>query len=493
MARLFGTDGVRGLANRDITPNLAMWLGEAAARVLARNTAGESAASDGEASGESAAVGESAASGGEAARSKNALSPKKGRKIGRSRAIIGRDSRVSGEFLTQAVSAGLLSAGVDVIDIGVLPTPGIAYLSSTLNVDLGVVISASHNPMQDNGIKFFTHKGFKLDDALEDEISDMLGKDWDRPTGKYVGRFTMDHKSAAEAYVEHLTASVGVQEGEKKSLEGLTIAVDAANGAAHFVAPKALRNAGAEVIVINASPDGYNINDDSGSTHPEQLQAITKASDADMGVAFDGDADRCIAVDETGELVDGDKIIAIIASDMKKRGLLTDDTVVVTVMSNKGFLKAMESEGVKCEITTVGDRYVLERMLEKGYILGGEQSGHIINLRHATTGDGTLSALMLADVVARSGKPLSELARLVQTLPQALVNVSGVNKEGTDDEVLQGEISRIEELLAGDGRVLLRPSGTEPLVRVMVEAKTQQDADLYANFLANVMRKRLAI
>ncbi|MDO5701628.1 MAG: phosphoglucosamine mutase [Bowdeniella nasicola] len=450
MTRLFGTDGVRGLANRDITPELALGLGVAAARVLSRKAAAA------------------------------------GRQPS---AVIGRDTRVSGEFIVSALSAGLASAGVDVTRVGTLPTPAIAHLTAATEVDLGVVVSASHNPMQDNGIKFFAHGGYKLDDAVEDEIEALLGEEWDRPIGDEVGRIGKDDVTSDRVYIDHLLQAIVDQ-----PLKGLRIAVDCANGAASDVAPQALREAGADVVVINASPDGTNINADCGSTHPETLQAVTVAAEAAFGVAFDGDADRCLAVDASGTLVDGDQIMGLLALDMKERGQLTNDTLVVTVMSNLGLLLAMKNNGITTVQTDVGDRYVLEAMRAGGYALGGEQSGHIINAHHATTGDGLLTALMLASKVARSGRSLADLASVVKRLPQTLVNVPGVNKAAAHTDEGVGEaVTQAEEFLGDTGRVLLRPSGTEPVVRVMVEAATQEQADGVAERLADVVRERLAL
>ncbi len=447
MARLFGTDGVRGLANRDITAELALDLGVAAARALGQ-------------------------------RQGNTLA----------RAVVGRDTRVSGEFLSAAISAGLASVGVDVVDVGVLPTPAIAYLTQATDVDLGVVLSASHNPMQDNGIKFIAKGGYKLDDAVEDDIEAMIGTPWERPVGEDVGQIRKEEVTADRSYIDHLVRAVGAD------LTGLRIAVDCANGAASNVGPIALREAGADVVVINASPDGTNINANCGSTHPEQLQAVTVASGAHMGVAYDGDADRCLAVDATGALVDGDQIMGALAIDMNERGVLTNNTLVVTVMSNLGLLLAMRDAGIATVQTGVGDRYVLEAMLAGGHVLGGEQSGHIIDTRHATTGDGILTSLLLAARLARTGKPLQEIASVVQRLPQTLINVRGVDKAraGTDERVLAA-VAAAEARLGDTGRVLLRSSGTEPLVRVMVEAASQTDADAVAGELADVVRAALTL
>jgi phosphoglucosamine mutase len=449
MGRLFGTDGVRGLANRDVTAELALGLSVAAARVLAAQ----------------------------------------GQFVGhRPRAIVGRDSRVSGEFLAAAVAAGLASAGVDVLDVGVLPTPAVAYLTATLGVDLGVVLSASHNAMPDNGIKFLARGGLKLDDDLEIEIEGLLGQEWAHPVGGDVGRIRLDNGSAGTSYVDHLVSTIDVD------LTGLRIAVDCANGAASEVGPAALRAAGADVVVINASPDGRNINEKCGSTHPEQLQAVVVASEADLGVAFDGDADRCLAVDHTGRLVDGDQIMGVLAIAMHESGRLVDDTLVATVMSNLGLRLAMTAEGIRTLVTGVGDRYVLEAMREGGYSLGGEQSGHVIIAEHATTGDGVLTALQLAARVAGTGRNLAKLASAVHRLPQTLVNVSGVDRaRAATDAVLADAVRTSEAELGETGRVLLRPSGTEPLVRVMVEAASQVDADRIAGQLADVVRGRLAL
>lgn len=448
MPRLFGTDGVRGLANRELTAELALRLGEAAARVLTRGFNGE----------------------------------------GRPRAVIGQDSRVSGGMLGQAVAAGLSGAGVDVEHVDVIPTPGIAYLTAEGDYDLGVMISASHNPMQDNGIKFFARGGFKLEDSKEDEIEKLLGEDWGRPIGAGIGRITDTSEFADKKYIDHLVSTI------QTPLTGLKIVVDCANGATSRVAPEALRRAGAEVIVINASPDGYNINLECGSTHPEAMQAAVVANGADFGVAFDGDADRCLAADENGNLVDGDQIMAILAVAGNALGWLNKSTLVVTVMSNLGLLLAMKEHGITTVQTGVGDRYVLEEMRKNGYSLGGEQSGHVISLQHATTGDGTLTALMLSQQVAASGKPLSELASIVTRLPQVPINVPDVDKAAVNsNEQVQKAVRDAEVALGETGRVLLRPSGTEPLVRVMVEAETEEHAQAVADELAGVVRDNLAL
>lgn len=449
MTRLFGTDGVRGLANRDVTAELALALATSAAWVLT-----ERRESNGE----------------------------------RLRAMVGRDGRASGEFLTAAIAAGLASAGVDVVDLGIIPTPGVAFLVDEPDVDFGVMISASHNPMPDNGIKFFNTSGFKLPDEVEDAIEAGIDAKWDRPVGADVGRVTTDSGAAIERYIDHLVASISHR------LDGLRIVADCANGAASIVGPEALRQAGADVVVINASPDGRNINEKCGSTHPEQLQAAVVAAEADLGVAFDGDADRCLAVDAEGNLLSGDHIMAILAVAMKERGELPQDTLVATVMSNLGLHLAMKSAGITVKTTAVGDRYVLEEMLASGHTLGGEQSGHLILTKHATTGDGVLSALQLAARVAETGRSLADLASLVTVLPQVLINVKGVDKSRVQsDEVLQAAVHDAESELGEGGRVLLRSSGTEPLVRVMVEAATDEQAHQIASRLADVVRDRLAL
>src|SRR5690554_634553 len=449
MGRLFGTDGVRGLANRDLTAELALDLSVAAAHVLATSGAFEGH---------------------------------------RPRAVVGRDPRASGEFLQAAVVAGLASAGVDVVVLDVLPTPGVAFLTARSDVDLKIMISASHNPMPDNGIKFFARGGHKLDDVVEDAIERRLGEPWERPTGVGVGRVTIDAGQGADSYVEHLVSTIGVP------LDGLRIAVDCANGAASDVGPAALRRAGADVVVINASPDGRNINEKSGSTHPEQLEATVVAAEADFGVAFDGDADRCLAVDHTGALVDGDQIMGVLAVAMAQAGTLTSRTLVATVMSNLGLRLAMAEQGITVHETGVGDRYVLEAMRSHGFALGGEQSGHLIIAEHATTGDGVLTALQLAARVAGSGQRLADLAGVVRRLPQVLINVAGVDKSrSASDPALLAAIATAKASLGATGRVLLRPSGTEALVRVMVEAATSEVAESVAADLATVVRERLAL
>jgi phosphoglucosamine mutase len=448
MGRLFGTDGVRGLANKDITAELALDLSVAVAHEL----------------------GGQGAFGGR-----------------RSTAVVGRDPRASGEFLSMAVMAGLASAGVDVLDAGVLPTPAIAYLTQRMNAEMGAMLSASHNAMPDNGLKFFARGGHKLPDDLEDAISERVGSAWQRPTGAAVGRIR-PFPSGAEFYIEHLLQAVPGR------LDGLRVVIDAAHGAASVVGPEVFRRAGATVDVIGGEPDGLNINDGYGSTHLAQLQEAVRLRGADMGIALDGDADRCLAVDADGAAVDGDQIMAILALAMRERGTLVDDTLVATVMSNLGLIQAMEREGIRVVQTAVGDRYVLEEMRAHGYALGGEQSGHVIMLEHGTTGDGVLTAVSVAQRVVSSGTPLAELAGVMTRLPQVLVNVKGVDKDRVDsDAAVQADVAAVSAELGSHGRVLLRKSGTEPLVRVMVEADTQERAQEYAHRLASVVQERLAL
>jgi phosphoglucosamine mutase len=438
---LFGTDGVRGVANVDLTAELALDLAVAAAHVL----------------GEVGAI------------SKN-----------RPKAIVGQDSRASGEFLEAAIVAGLASAGVDVYKVGVLPTPAIAHLVASSGADLGVMISASHNPMPDNGIKFFAKGGGKLDDALELAIESRLNEPWDRPVGRDVGRVIVD-ESAAERYIYHLLSSLSV------NLSGIKVVVDCANGAASEVAPEVYARAGAEVIAISNQPNGLNINENCGSTHLENLIAEVKKHGADLGIAHDGDADRCLAIDADGNLIDGDYILAILAKEWKVQ------TVVGTVMTNLGFIKAMTENGIAFEKTPVGDRYVLENMLINGHKLGGEQSGHIIMRDFANTGDGLLTALQLMSVMAKSKKSLKELASVMVRFPQVLINVDGVNKANLNtSKAIAAAIGDNESKLGANGRILLRASGTEPLVRVMVEAESEAVAGEIAQKLATLVRLELS-
>ncbi|MES9519198.1 phosphoglucosamine mutase [Streptomyces capoamus] len=451
MGRLFGTDGVRGVANADLTAEMALGLSVAAAHVLA-----EAGTFEGH----------------------------------KPTAVVGRDPRASGEFLEAAVVAGLASAGVDVLRVGVLPTPAVAHLTGALGADLGVMLSASHNAMPDNGIKFFARGGRKLADELEDRIeavyeSHRHGEPWQRPTGAGVGR-VRSYAEGFEQYVAHLLSVL------PNRLDGLKIVLDEAHGAASGVSPEAFARAGAQVVTIGAEPDGLNINDGCGSTHLDQLKTAVLEHGADLGIAHDGDADRCLAVDHTGEEVDGDQILSVLALAMRERSALRSDTVVATVMSNLGFKLAMEREGIRLVQTAVGDRYVLEEMKEHGYALGGEQSGHVIILDHATTGDGTLTGLLLAARIAETGRTLRDLASVMERLPQVLINVPDVDKSRVRTSVdLAAAVAEAERELGSTGRVLLRPSGTEPLVRVMVEAADIDQARAVAGRLADAVKSAL--
>ncbi|MBF6192970.1 phosphoglucosamine mutase [Nocardia implantans] len=452
MGRLFGTDGVRGLANESLSPELALRVSGAAAQILSRGK-------------------------------KRAL------------AVVGRDPRASGEMLEAAVTAGLTAAGVDVLSVGVLPTPAVAYLTGLYDACLGVMISASHNPMPDNGIKIFAAGGHKLDDAIEDRIEALMAAEKPfRPTGAGIGRVrnaagARDHglsipdryslAGTHERYVEHLVEATG------QDLSGLTVVVDCAHGAAAEVGPAAYREAGATVIAINAEPDGLNINDGCGSTHLDQVRAAVVEHGADLGLAHDGDADRCLAVDAHGNVVDGDAILAILALAMHEAGELADDTLVVTVMSNLGLHIAMRAAGITVRTTAVGDRYVLEELRRGGFTLGGEQSGHVVFPRYGTTGDGILTGLRLMARMARTGRGLADLASVLQTVPQILVNVP-VNDKSVVARApeIREAVLEAERILGDSGRVLLRPSGTEELVRVMVEATDPTQARQLADDLA---------
>ena len=443
---LFGTDGIRGLANRDLTAELALDLAVAAAHILVES-------------------------------SSNADH--------QPTAIIGQDSRASGEFLEAAVVAGLTSAGINVYRVGILPTPAIAYLVSQTKADLGVMISASHNPAPDNGIKLFSRGGGKLADSIEAAIEARMGEPWTRPTGAGIGRAIND-ETAPERYITHLLASV------KTRLDGLTVVVDCANGASSRVAPEALARAGAKVIAISDQPDGWNINDNCGSTQIENLRAKVLETGADIGIAHDGDADRMLAIDATGADIDGDQILTILAIGMKSRGELKDETVVGTVMSNLGFSRAMKQANISLVTTPVGDRYVLEKMIECDYSLGGEQSGHVILRALANTGDGILTALALLQEMKRSGKSAHELASAMVRFPQVLINVKGVDKDKLpQSKTVTEAVKSAEKELGEKGRVLLRASGTEPLIRVMVEASSDSVASDIAKRLAEVVAQEL--
>ena len=450
MGRLFGTDGVRGRANEALTAELALSLSVAAAHVLDEG---------GQFTGDPPL------------------------------ALVGRDPRASGEFLESAVVAGLASAGVNVLRLGVLPTPGVAFLTEACNADLGVMLSASHNPMPDNGIKFFARGGNKLDDELEDTIESRLTEVWARPTGARVGRVSVD-ESLVENYVAHLVNSLE----RPVSLEGIKVVVDCANGAAFQAAPAAFEAQGAQVRRIHAEPDGVNINENCGSTHMESLREAVLAEHADLGIALDGDADRCLAVDTFGRIVDGDQILAILALALREQSRLKNDTIVATVMSNLGLINAMRGAGITVQQAKVGDRYVLEAMKAGGFSLGGEQSGHIVMLEHATTGDGVLTALHLMNRMATSGQSLAQLASVMTRLPQVLINVPDVDKSrAATDPGLTTAVSEAQAELGDSGRVLLRPSGTESLVRVMVEAETYETANGVAHRLADIVKASLAL
>jgi phosphoglucosamine mutase len=439
VGRYFGTDGVRGLANGDLTPELALAVAGAAARVLIGHDPSH-----------------------------------------RPLAVIGRDPRASGEMLEAAVVAGLTSAGADVLRVGVLPTPAVAFLTADFDADLGVVLSASHNPMPDNGVKLFARGGHKLPDGIEAEIEALVdaGPLTGRPTGTAIGR-VHDADDAAERYIAHLLAAM------PQRLDGLKVVVDCAHGAASHVAPEAYQRAGATVVAVAAEPDGLNINDGVGSTHIESLAKRVVAEGADLGIAHDGDADRCLAVDAGGDIVDGDQILALGALSLRAQGRLRDDTIVATVMSNLGLHHAMRDAGISVLTTAVGDRYVLEALRARGLSLGGEQSGHVIFTDAATTGDGLLTALNVMACVASSGQSLAELASVVRRLPQVLVNVRVADRaRACEAPEVKAAVAQAGAELGDDGRILLRPSGTEQLVRVMVEAATHERADEIAHRLA---------
>lgn len=449
---LFGTDGVRGLANGLLTAELALHLAQATAVVLGQGRSAEARKAEGR----------------------------------RLTAVVARDPRVSGEFLSAAVAAGLASSGVDVLDAGVIPTPATAFLIADRDADFGVMVSASHNPAPDNGIKIFARGGTKLPDIVEERIERAL--EWERlqPTGAGVGRIRR-FADAEDRYVVHLLGSL------PHRLDGIHVVLDCAHGAAAGVSPETFRDAGATVTVIGADPDGLNINDGVGSTHLDVLAEAVVRLGADVGIAHDGDADRCLAVDAEGTVVDGDQIMAILAVAMKERGALAHDTLVATVMSNLGLHRAMAEHGIQVKQTAVGDRYVLEAMNEGRYSLGGEQSGHVIMSEFATTGDGLLTGLHIVAEMARQKKTMAELAAIMTVYPQVLVNVRGVDRDRVSDDVVQEAVRAAEADLGDSGRVLLRASGTEPLVRVMVEAASEDVARTHADRLSEVVRERLAL
>ncbi len=445
MGRLFGTDGVRGVANEELTPLLAMQLGQAGAYVLSKE---------------------------------NKHKPT---------IMVGCDTRISGDMLANALMAGACSVGANAVYVGVVPTPAVAYLTKKYKVDAGVVISASHNPVEFNGIKFFDGDGYKLPDSMEDEIEELIRSDMKNikfPIGSGVGKIKY-RTDAREEYINHAVQSVNAD------LSNLKIVVDCAEGASYYTSVEALKELGAEIIAIHNNPDGTNINANCGSTHMEELMARVVYEKANIGLAFDGDADRLLAVDENGKVVDGDQIMAIVGNHMKDQGKLKGDTIVVTVMSNLGFFMMAEKNGIQAEQTKVGDRYVLERMREIGASLGGEQSGHVIFLDENTTGDGLLSALHLLQVLVETGKPLSELAKVMDVLPQALVNAKVPNHKKErymEYPEIADAIQKLNGMFAGEGRVLIRPSGTEPLVRVMIEGKDQRMIEKEARKLAELIQ-----
>lgn len=447
MGKYFGTDGVRGIANKDLTPEFAFKLGRFGGYVL----------------------------------TKEAERPK---------ILVGRDTRISGNMLEGALAAGLLSIGAEVMRLGVISTPGVAYLSKAMSAQAGVMISASHNPVEDNGIKFFGSDGFKLSDAQEAEIEALIDSEEDdlpRPIGENIGQIT-DYFEGGQKYLQFLKQSVD------NEFDGIHVALDSAHGSTSALASHLFADLEADISTIGSSPNGLNINDGVGSTHPEKLQALVVEKEADLGLAFDGDGDRLIAVDENGNIVDGDQIMFIIAKYLNEKGMLRKSEVVSTVMSNIGFYKALEAHGMKSNKTAVGDRYVMEEMRRGGYNLGGEQSGHIIFLDYNTTGDGMLSALQLVNVMKETGRPLSELASEMEKFPQVLKNVRVTNKnEAMVNPVIQESIDKVEKEMGTEGRVLVRPSGTEPLVRVMVEAPTLEECNKYVDEVVQVIENVLGL
>ena len=447
MGRLFGTDGVRGVANKELTPELAFNLGKAGTHVLKKDNE-------------------------------------------RPVVVIGKDTRVSGDMLESALTAGILAVGGNVIRAGVIPTPAIAYLAKYYKADAGIVISASHNTFEYNGIKFFNGEGYKLDDDIEEEIEDIIISSIDvnsHITGELIGRCLDASEDTAELYAAHLLETVDFR------LDGIKVALDCANGASYRIAPKVYEALGAEVIVTGNEPNGININDGCGSTHPEKLSGLVQKTGAHVGLAFDGDADRLIVVDEKGNVIDGDRVIAICARMLKEQGRLAENKATVTVMSNIGFHKAMEESGIDVDVTGVGDRYVLEQMLKSGCVIGGEQSGHIIFREYTTTGDGILSSLQFMEAVLASGRKISEMASEIQIFPQVLVNARVKNenkKKYSNDPQVAAAIEEIEKKMEGNGRVLIRPSGTEPLVRVMIEGDDEVVLDQMARGLADLIEEK---
>ncbi len=449
MAKYFGTDGVRGVANQDLTPELAFKLGRYGGYVLAHN--------------------------------KDKKHPK---------VLVGRDTRVSGEMLESALIAGLVSIGAEVMRLGVISTPGVAYLTKEMEAELGVMISASHNPVEDNGIKFFGSDGFKLSDAQEEEIEELLNAenpDIPRPVGEDIVHYS-DYFEGSQKYLSYLKSTVDVD------FEGMKIALDGAHGSTSSLAPFLFGDLEADTVTVGCNPDGYNINDQVGSTHPEKLAETVVEKECDFGLAFDGDGDRLIAVDEKGDIIDGDQIMFIIGQEMAKNQELNHNMIVSTVMSNLGFYKALEAEGIQSNKTKVGDRYVVEEMRRGGYNLGGEQSGHIVMMDYNTTGDGLLTGVQLASVIKLTGKKLSDLAAQMKKYPQSLVNVKVTDKHRVEENVaVQEEMTKVEVDMNGEGRILVRPSGTEPLVRVMVEAATDEKAQEYSERIAKVVEEHMGL
>lgn len=446
MGKLFGTDGIRGIANKDLTPELAFKVGRAGAYVLAKGKKGA--------------------------------------------ILVGKDTRKSGDMLEAAITAGICSIGLDVISVGVVPTPAVAYLTKKYDALGGVVISASHNPVEYNGIKFFNEKGFKLADEVEEEIEKYILNDGEiplRPIKEEIGKVIVNNKAYRD-YIEHLKNTIN------NDLRGLKIAVDCGNGAVYKIAPELLKELGAEVIVVNDKPDGSNINVECGSTNPSVVQSLVLETKADIGLSFDGDADRLIAVDEKGDIIDGDHILAICGTYLHKNNKLKNNTIVGTVMTNIGLDIYLKSKGINIVKTKVGDRYVLEEMLANGYVLGGEQSGHIIFLEHSTTGDGLATSLQLVNIMKETGKKASELNNLMTSYPQVLVNAKVKNElknSYLDDHKIKAEIDKVEDMLQGEGRVVIRPSGTEPLIRVMIEGKDMDKIERLAKELADFIEKRM--
>ncbi|WJY27058.1 MULTISPECIES: phosphoglucosamine mutase [Sporosarcina] len=446
MTKYFGTDGVRGVANKELTPELAFRLGRFGGYVLTQHS------SDG------------------------------------ARVLVGKDTRISGQMLESALTAGLLSTGVEVMTLGVISTPGVAYLTRAMNAQAGVMISASHNPVEDNGIKFFGSDGFKLSDQLESEIEELLNAEEDtlpRPVGGEVGTIT-EYFEGCQKYIQYLKQTI---DGD---FEDMHIALDCAHGATSTIATHVFADLEADLTTMGTSPNGLNINDEVGSTHPEQLARLVVEKGAQIGLAFDGDGDRVIAIDETGEIVDGDQIMYVIGSYLRSKGALNSDTIVSTVMSNLGFYKALEDNGMHSAQTAVGDRYVVEEMRKNNYNFGGEQSGHIVLLDYNTTGDGLITGLQLVSIMKRTGKKLSELTKGMTIFPQKLVNVRVTDKHRvTDNAKVAAIITEVEREMSGEGRVLVRPSGTEPLVRVMVEAPTEDACESYSNRIVNVVKQEM--